>query len=149
MVADSESCIKLSNDGWSAQSIVRIIVAEDDPTLLKLYPVLFKNMPGLKIGRSFANGRDLVDYFLHESTASSDAVSTEDCKVVVLTDYKMPIMNGTDAAMEIRKIDPNVKIVCVSGLEIPSEDRKCFDRIIKKPFSAKDLAETLHGLFGR
>jgi CheY-like chemotaxis protein len=140
-MADFESPIELSNV-LSAQRSFRIIVAEDDPTLLKLYPILFKNLTGFKFGRSFVNGRELVDYFLRKPNSSSE---TEECEIVLM-DYKMPIMNGADAAKVIRKVNPNVKIVCVSGLDIPNEDQKWFDRTIRKPFSAKDLVETLRSL---
>jgi CheY-like chemotaxis protein len=69
----------------------------------------------------------------------------------VLTDMSMPYMDGTALVRAIKKMDPNIKIVAMSGLtnegtaaELESLGVNAF---LSKPFSAetllKELAELL------
>jgi CheY-like chemotaxis protein len=52
---------------------------------------------------------------------------------VIITDYQMPTINGIELAKEIRKINSNVPIYLVSGLNIEEEDLQLFNGFIKKP----------------
>jgi signal transduction histidine kinase len=69
---------------------------------------------------------------------------------LVILDLMMPIMNGHDAFYEIRKIDPQVKIIIASGYinkkdlkGIATEPKTAF---IQKPFSGEMLLRTIHDL---
>ena len=62
----------------------------------------------------------------------------------------MPVMDGHDAFYEIRKIDPEMKILIASGyintkdLQGILKERKT--GFIKKPFSGEMLLEAIHKL---
>ena len=66
---------------------------------------------------------------------------------VVLMDMMMPVMDGQTSIRAIRKINPDVKIIAVSGLT--GKDRlaevalytKAF---LPKPFTAEKLLKTIH-----
>ncbi len=65
---------------------------------------------------------------------------------IVLIDQMMPVMDGKTAASAIRKIDPSVKIIGMSGLMIVSSegnDMKIFDHFLRKPFSGNDLMKAV------
>jgi PAS domain S-box-containing protein len=65
---------------------------------------------------------------------------------VVLIDMMMPQMDGKTASTTIRRIDPFVKIIGMSGLmsETPGEnDNKLFDYFLQKPFTGEALMDAV------
>ena len=87
----------------------------------------------------------------HESFSSAEEVlSTEwDHDVtVVLTDMRMPGMNGGELCMRLRKIVPSfVKIYVLTAQALPEEQVKLmemgFDGILMKPFHSYELLDLL------
>jgi PAS domain S-box-containing protein len=74
----------------------------------------------------------------------------EEIKAVIL-DMMMPTMDGLMTIRALRKIDPQVKIIVVSGLE---EDDKIaeaigpkVDAFLSKPYTGERLIKTLHEVF--
>mgnify|MGYP002061118232 CR=1 FL=1 len=61
----------------------------------------------------------------------------------VILDITMPRLSGTDAARQIREIDPNVKIMISSGYEAATATSNLEDGLIsgflQKPFTPNDL----------
>jgi two-component system, cell cycle sensor histidine kinase and response regulator CckA len=68
----------------------------------------------------------------------------------ILMDVMMPSMDGAMAIRTIRKIDAQVKIIAVSGLQWGDKLTEANDSGIKKflakPFTTHELLETLHGM---
>ncbi len=66
---------------------------------------------------------------------------------VVLTDMMMPSMDGPTTIRTLRKINPQVKIIAVSGLASSDKLATAIDIGVKtclaKPFTVKELLETL------
>lgn len=68
----------------------------------------------------------------------------------VLMDVMMPDMDGLTAALTLRKINPEVKIIAVSGL--PTNDRVAgvmhadVNAFLSKPYTTQELLETLHSV---
>jgi two-component system cell cycle sensor histidine kinase/response regulator CckA len=58
---------------------------------------------------------------------------------LVITDIMMPVMNGEAAIDELKRIDPSVKIVAVSGLDLNPHTVDEVDAFLPKPYSAADL----------
>ena len=72
---------------------------------------------------------------------------------LVITDIVMPNMEGIQTITEIRKIDPEVPILAISGSgrigasDRLAESRKAgADAVLKKPFSDKELQEKIASL---
>jgi CheY-like chemotaxis protein len=43
------------------------------------------------------------------------------CKFdAVLLDYEMPVMNGCDVAVEIKRVRPELAVILLSGSEVPT-----------------------------
>jgi len=89
--------------------------------------------------------------------AVADAVSRENPFSIVFLDIKMPPgIDGIEAAKQIRKIDPNVNIVIVTGsvgaepenlgIQIPPADKIFFFR---KPFHAVECRQLAAALCGK
>ena len=68
---------------------------------------------------------------------------------LVLLDLGMPGMTGYSALVEMLIIDPDAKVVVITGLEADMERLTGVQRVIAKPFLAQDLtdivAEVLSG----
>ncbi|GAC1506576.1 MAG: hypothetical protein NVS2B14_18390 [Chamaesiphon sp.] len=67
---------------------------------------------------------------------------------VVLTDMMMPLMDGSTIIRTLQKINPQVKIIVVSGLEANRKIAEVASYSIKsfllKPYTAQELLTTLH-----
>jgi two-component system cell cycle sensor histidine kinase/response regulator CckA len=67
---------------------------------------------------------------------------------LVLTDMLMPSMDGITTIRTLNKINPNVKIIAISGLATSDKMNAAYDLGIKaflsKPYTAKQLLETIH-----
>ena len=97
--------------------MVRILIADDHKTVRdNLREVLNKQQPLWEICEA-SNGQEAVDVFRN---AAPD--------VAVLDIVMMP-MGGVAAAYEIRRIDPKVKIILISGHYAP-EDASIIVRLL-------------------
>jgi PAS domain S-box-containing protein len=60
---------------------------------------------------------------------------------LVLTDMMMPVMDGAAAVIEFKRINPLVKIVAVSGLNLMGETKSAVSRFLPKPYLALELIQ--------
>jgi CheY-like chemotaxis protein len=71
----------------------------------------------------------------------------------VLTDVSMPFMDGPSMIRALKKINPAVKVVAMSGLasttQNPQTDDLKVDAFLTKPFTAEKLLTTLSDLIKR
>jgi two-component system cell cycle sensor histidine kinase/response regulator CckA len=94
------------------------------------------------------------DYKVMTATDGAEAVSvyTQNRNEIkaVITDMMMPTMNGPETIRALRKIEPLIKIIGVSGLgsesALTKEGRPNVQAFFKKPFATEDLLAALHGL---
>ncbi len=67
---------------------------------------------------------------------------------IVLTDMVMPFMDGLTTIRTLRKINPDVKIIAVSGLSSQEKFSASTDvqvhAFLSKPYTAKELLQTIH-----
>lgn len=65
---------------------------------------------------------------------------------VVLLDHGLPSLDGISAARELRKMNPDQKIVIATSDDIPKStiaEEKLFDIVIRKPFTISELLGTI------
>lgn len=66
---------------------------------------------------------------------------------VILMDYRMPEMNGIEAAKIVIKLRPQTKIIMITGIDHVKEKAAEIGVLyLQKPFTAKQLAECLNKL---
>ncbi len=118
----------------------RILVVDDEEAILAITRAALENY-GYEV--LVANsGLEAVNYF----EESRPPVS------LLLTDWAMPLMDGAAAVKAIRKIQPNLKVIFMSGSEggvealIPKVE---MDAFIGKPFTNENLLETIHDVLSR
>lgn len=75
------------------------------------------------------------------------AQNKDDIKAIIL-DMMMPIMDGSATIRALKKVDPDVKIIAVSGLidtkAILTSDNLTVDAFLNKPYTAGTLLKTLY-----
>ena len=76
-----------------------------------------------------------------------EIVKNNDSIDLVLMDIKMPVMDGCEALIEIRKIKPNLKVLAQTAYAMEGDRdmyiKKGFDDYISKPFDLIALKELM------
>ena len=119
----------------SSLPIRRILLAEDDESMrLFLERALCK--AGYEVA-SFANGLDAYNRLLEEPFT------------LLLTDIVMPVMDGIELARKASEIDPELKIMFITGfaaVTLNTDNQAPKDaRVLSKPFHLKDLVGFFSG----
>jgi PAS domain S-box-containing protein len=133
----SESIQEKTIPGVNIGGTETILIVEDDAMVLKMG----KNM------------LEKLGYTVLTANAPADALRLAEANAskidLVITDVVMPGMNGHDLAERLRTLDPESKILFMSGYTADAiahrgilNEGVCF---IHKPFSIKDLAAKVRG----
>ncbi len=118
----------------SRQPVRRIILAEDDESMRGfLERALVK--AGYEV-TSFANGADAYEHLRRESFT------------LLLTDIVMPRMDGIELARRASEIDPDIKIMFITGFAAVTlnNDAPKDARVLSKPFHLRDLVREVDQL---
>jgi signal transduction histidine kinase len=111
---------------WSGK---KLLLAEDEPV----------NVMYMKMALKKTN----VELIIAENGAEAIRLFKENTDVkLILMDIKMPEVDGFEASEEIRKLNPNVPIIALSGhamVEKERLDRAGFSELISKPVRKDDL----------
>lgn len=72
---------------------------------------------------------------------------------IILMDLHMPVMNGFEATIELRKLDKNIPIIAMSADAISGIDEQCrevgINNFITKPFDPATLALKVYEFIGK
>ncbi len=82
------------------------------------------------------------NYIVLKSSSVLDAIQKLNETIdLVVTDYDMPIMNGADLRLILKKSYPNLPVIGISGLRFMDRGTvaKLFDAFLTKPFRISDL----------
>ncbi len=119
----------------------QILVVDDDPMVLALIRKLLERR-GYQVA-SASNGMEAIDLFSHGVFD------------LVITDLIMPEKDGLETILELRKADPSVKIIAVSGGGIGSAEYylrvACVlgvSRTFSKPFHIEAMQRAVEELVG-
>jgi len=132
------SSLGLTHSGGT--HVAKRILVTDDAMFMRvtLKNILTKN--GFEVAGEATNGREAVDLY---RTLKPDAVTM---------DITMPEMDGISAVKEIRKIDPNARIIMCTAMgqknmviEAVSAGAKDF---IVKPFQPEKVVEAVQKVCG-
>ncbi|MDD5762744.1 MAG: response regulator, partial [bacterium] len=115
-----------------------ILLVDDEASLIDLGTQMLEHL-GFTV-LTAADGLKAVDLY------------RERCKEIdlVLLDLTMPNMDGARAFDELRRLDPDVRIVLVSGYSLEDVavrfQGKDLDGVLQKPYTLAKLEESLAGL---
>ena len=85
----------------------------------------------------------LDGYGLAEASTAEEALSKCDTEIqVVLTDYRMPGMNGDELAKAIKRRYPSKTVIMLTGFP-PDRAPEAVNRVLLKPFEADVLRQVV------
>jgi len=111
-----------------------ILLIDDDITLLQaLRPALLEAGFNVLTSSSGAKGLDMLRY-------ASPPVA------LVIVDYNMPLLNGQETISFFHSLNPDAKIIAVSGLsakDLPEGFIQSVDKFFPKPFLSAELIRAI------
>ena len=125
-----------SDGGWNGYGTV--LIADDEEAIREITTSLLGRI-GFRVITA-ADGLETVDLY----TDHSEEIS------VLLMDINMPRLNGLEAALRIRHINPKVPVLFMSGY--PREQvmnrfgKQPHTDFIKKPFQSRELAAAVRNV---
>jgi CheY-like chemotaxis protein len=131
----------LSNDQRETgeQSVKRVAIVDDEEELCSLFSMLVKHM-GYH-GECVANDGDEIVQLVLGDNIHPD---------LILMDYRMPTMNGMQAAERILRVRPEMKIVIASADDSVRRDAIAAGLFfLQKPFSILALSKKIEEALGR
>lgn len=116
----------------------KVLIVDDEPLIRKgMLSIIDWAGCGLKVAALAASGEEAIDRFL------------EDPAEIVITDIRMPGMNGLELIATIRSIDPNAKLIVLSGFDdfqyVKEGIRFGIENYLLKPVDVNELVATLKG----
>lgn len=130
---------RTTNVGVNWKGTGTILVVDDDPTVRAVTSRMVEAC-GFSVLQA-VDGRHGVEVFTEKR---------EQIRAVVL-DMTMPNLNGQEAFEAMRKIEPGIKVLLMSGFsEYATSERfngKSPSSFLQKPFKPEDLSNKLKGLF--
>jgi DNA-binding NarL/FixJ family response regulator len=110
---------------------ISVFLVDDVPELRELVKYGMEGDPGFEVVGEAGDGRSAIEGIAETHPAA------------VLLDLSMPDMNGLEAILEIRKRDPDIAIIVLSGFSVdrmgPPTLERGADRYIEKGTPMEDL----------
>lgn len=111
----------------------RALLADDEEGVRQVLRMLLESL-GLEVTEAI-NGRQALEFYRREKFD------------VVVTDYNMPEKRGDALAQEIKVLNPQQRVVMISGFagrilhhgKLPA----CIDVLVPKPCTLKELAQAI------
>ena len=123
------------NVSWGMTSVQVVLVVDDDETILVV------------MARTLAE----EGYAVHSAANGKDAFRLAEALHgrlrLVITDIRMPEMDGVALAGRLRQLNPPLPILFVSGYARPTI-RPLPGPLLNKPFSPEDLLKQVEALIG-
>ena len=132
---------KRNSASTKTQNDARLIyVVDDEPMLLELAAVILQPL-GYSV-KSFSDAASALESFK----------SAKPFPVLLITDYSMHAMNGMDLIKACRQIQPQQKILLISGTvgeDIYRNSTEKPNQFLAKPYHSRQLVDAVEGLLGR
>ena len=110
--------------------VKRILVADDNPMIRKMLCQLFKVEEGYGICAEATNGQEAIDLALKHRPD------------LIILDMSMPVLNGIEAAHELKRVMPGIPIILFTQYEITRKTIRRMNNTIDRVVSKTD-ADTL------
>ena len=114
-----------------------VYIVDDEPMLLELASVILQPL-GYTV-KTFRDGLSALESFK----------AAKPFPVLLITDYSMHAMNGMDLIKSCRQIQPDQKILLISGTvgeDIYRNSPEKPDQFLAKPYHSKQLVDAVEAL---
>ena len=118
----------------AAESLIRVLIADDDRTFRRSLQDLIDRQPDLAVVATAADGLEAIELAQH---LDPDAV---------VIDLHMPLLDGVSAAARLRKDHPNLCLIALTGDEAPALHRAVLEAGADEVLLKNEL---VHGLVER
>ena len=113
-------------------------VIDDEPDIMCLFKDALSQMKDFRLF-GFTDSMLALEHFIHYRSNYR----------LILSDYRIPGLNGIQLLKYVKKINPSVKTMLISAFDM--EDRlfkefKCVDKILQKPISIPELVNEVEVL---
>jgi two-component system cell cycle sensor histidine kinase/response regulator CckA len=114
---------------------ISVLLVEDEPAFRTLLALTLKQ-DGYHVIEA-ADGREAV-------VAAQKAVHVD----LVVTDIRMPLMDGITMMRRLRRVQPDVPVLFVTGFPSDVKTPAPNSRVLEKPFVRDDLMRAVYELTG-
>ena len=130
---------RVSNDAMDDTNVLlngTVLVADDEAMVAKSTAVLLEKL-GMKVETVF-DGQRAIDLYKSNPTRFD----------LALVDLNMHPLSGSEVFIRLREVDPDAKIVLMSGYTQSAQDCRtiCSAPFIQKPFRIKELKNVLQSV---
>ncbi|MBN1907194.1 MAG: response regulator [Deltaproteobacteria bacterium] len=113
----------------------KVLIVDDEKTLSELIMESLNLIGGFVVERAF-NGKEAVEKY---KTFAPD---------IVVMDVEMPVMDGYESSSKIKSIDPDARILVLTGNPGDIRAKKTMNeglalRLLRKPVKLMDLNQTI------
>ncbi len=115
-------------------------IVDDEPDIAYLYRDALSTIQGIQVF-AFSDPLLALEHF---------RLNPESYRVVI-SDYRMPALNGTELLTEIKKINHSIMTILISAFEVKDyvfKDCKCIDKFLQKPIAMSSLIEEVQQQLG-
>lgn len=126
----------MSGAGDSRKKSLKIAIVEDDPDIRSLLAVMISRKLRYPAPAVFNDGTSLVRAMTQNSQRFD----------IIIMDYRMPEMNGIEAARIIMRHRNTTRIILATGYDVKEEALRTGLLYLQKPFSIDALAYLLEQL---
>ncbi len=125
---------------------MRILVAEDEENISLLYRIALENRHHQVVATK--DGQECIELFSRDMKDKNAGTESKTLFDAVILDYRMPRMDGMEAAKQILKMQPKQRIIFASAYvkETLVESIKELDQVVEllqKPFEIDVLIDTV------
>ncbi len=106
------------------------MIVDDETAMREILKIMLRDYKVLEA----SNGKEAVELYKKEKPD------------LVLMDIMMPVMSGIDAVKEIKKIDPNAKVIAITAYASTKGEKAIeagVDKIVRKPFTRKEILKII------
>jgi two-component system, NarL family, nitrate/nitrite response regulator NarL len=118
---------------------IRTLIVDDSPLTAELIATYLESVPEVELVASAGNAEDALAY---ASTSPLD---------LVITDLRLPLLNGMELAERLRRKHPALRVILLSVEKTPqliqSATRRGVDIFVDKGQLHEELIASIHKLF--